>query len=50
MSQHGTTVLIVEGCGQHFDPDIVAGLCAVEQEFRAIAASYCDADGAGDEQ
>jgi putative two-component system response regulator len=34
--------IIGEGKGRHFDPDIAAALQAIEQEFRAIAASYSD--------
>jgi putative two-component system response regulator len=34
--------MILEGKNQHFDPDIVDALCAIEDKFRAIAADHHD--------
>ncbi len=34
--------IIVEERGRHFDPDLVDALLAVADEFRAIAAGFCD--------
>ncbi len=34
--------IIVEGRGSHFDPDIVDAFVALQAEFEAIAARFCD--------
>jgi putative two-component system response regulator len=44
MSHEEAVVIIRNGRGQHFDPDIVDAFFAVEDEFRAIAARYVDSD------
>ncbi|MET0094034.1 MAG: HD domain-containing phosphohydrolase [Sedimenticola sp.] len=36
--------IIQEGRGQHFDPDVVAALLAVEDEFVAISNRYADSE------
>lgn len=36
--------ILQEGSGSHFDPDIVEAFLAIQEEFRAIAARYADAD------
>lgn len=36
--------IIVEGRGQHFDPDMVDTFVALQDEFRAIAARYADSE------
>jgi putative two-component system response regulator len=38
--------VIVEGRGQHFDPDVVDAFLAVEPAFRAIAQRFSDARAA----
>lgn len=41
---HETAVeLIRQGRGEHFDPDIVDAMLAIEEQFRAIAAEFPDA-------
>ena len=47
---HETAVeLIRQGRGEHFDPDVVDAMLAVEEKFKAIAAQFSGrgADGAG---
>jgi putative two-component system response regulator len=44
MSHEAATKIIVEGRGQHFDPDIVDAFLAIQDEFRAIAARFADDD------
>jgi putative two-component system response regulator len=40
---HETAIeLIRQGRGEHFDPDIVDALLAIEEHFRAIAAEFSD--------
>ncbi len=34
--------ILREGSGSHFDPDIIAALNVIEQEFRDIASAYSD--------
>lgn len=36
--------IILEGCGLHFDPDLVAGFERVAEQFAAIAEQYADPD------
>ncbi|BAE50644.1 Response regulator containing a CheY-like receiver domain and an HD-GYP domain [Paramagnetospirillum magneticum AMB-1] len=36
--------IIVQGRGQHFDPDIVDAFLAIQDEFRAIADEHSDSD------
>ncbi|MDE2427093.1 MAG: two-component system response regulator [Burkholderiales bacterium] len=36
--------IIVEGRGQHFDPDMVDAFVEIQEEFRAIATHYTDSD------
>lgn len=36
--------IIVEGRGQHFDPDMVDAFVEIQEEFRAIATRYTDSD------
>lgn len=40
--------IILEGCGSHFDPDVVAAFLAVENEFIEVKRRL-DGDGDGDE-
>lgn len=41
-SHEQAVAMIVDGRAQHFDPDIVDALLAIEGEFQAIALSYRD--------
>jgi len=36
--------MILEGNGTHFDPDVVQAFCAVQEDFRLIAARFSDED------
>ena len=36
--------IIIEGKGQHFDPDMVDAFVEIQDEFRAIAQRYADTD------
>ena len=36
--------IILEGKGSHFDPEIVEGFMAVQEEFRQIALQFADFD------
>jgi len=36
--------IITEGKGRHFDPDVVEAFMELQDEFRAIAARFCDTD------
>jgi putative two-component system response regulator len=36
--------IILEGRGQHFDPDLVDACLEIHEEFRRIAATFADAD------
>ena len=44
MSHEDAVALIVEGRGKHFDPEMVDGFLEIQEQFRAIAARYTDAD------
>jgi putative two-component system response regulator len=44
MSHAQAVDIIVQGRGSHFDPDIVDGFLAIQEEFRAIAQRYADSD------
>lgn len=44
MPHEKAVVIIQEGSGSHFDPDIVDAFLAIQEEFRSIAARYADAD------
>jgi putative two-component system response regulator len=39
-----SAAIIVEGRGQHFDPDVVDAFLAVQQQFQDIAARFVDAE------
>jgi putative two-component system response regulator len=42
---HAKAVAIIrEGCGTHFDPDVVQAFLSLEQEFQEIARRYADTD------
>ncbi len=42
ISPEKAAVIIHEGSGTHFDPEVVAAFIALESEFRAIALEYAD--------
>jgi len=44
MSHEKARAIILEGSGQHFDPDVVAAFVALEEQFRAIARQFADTD------
>ena len=44
MSHEKATAILVEGRGNHFDPDILDAYLELQPEFRAIAARYVDSD------
>jgi putative two-component system response regulator len=44
MSHAQAVKIIVDGRGQHFDPDIVDAFLAIEQQFVDIALRYADSD------
>lgn len=44
MSHEKAVEIIVQGRGTHFDPDMVDGFVAIQEEFRAIALRYADSD------
>lgn len=44
MSHEKAAAIIIEGRGQHFDPDMVDAFVALQDEFRAIAARYADSE------
>jgi putative two-component system response regulator len=44
MSHEKATKIIIEGRGQHFDPDMVDAFLALQEEFQAIALRYADTD------
>lgn len=44
MSHEQAAAILREGRGSHFDPDVADAFCAIEDEFRAIAARYRDSD------
>jgi putative two-component system response regulator len=42
---HTTAATIIhDGCGRHFDPDVVAAFRSLENEFQHIANHYADSD------
>jgi putative two-component system response regulator len=44
MPHEKAVTIIVEGKGQHFDPDIVDAFVRVQDAFREIARRYADTD------
>lgn len=42
MHPENAAIIIQEGSGTHFDPEVVAAFMALESEFRAIAQGYID--------
>ena len=42
MSHEAAIAIMSEGRGRHFDPDLLDGMLAIQDEFRAIAARYVD--------
>lgn len=44
MSHEAAIEVILEGRGQHFDPDMVDALIEIQDEFRSIARRYVDSD------
>lgn len=44
MSHEKAAVIILEGRGKHFDPDITDAFMALQDEFRAIAQRFADTD------
>ncbi len=44
MSHEKAVEIIIEGRGQHFDPDIVDAFLDIQDEFRAIALEHSDSD------
>ena len=44
MSHERAVALIVEGRGQHFDPDVVDAFLCLGEEFQHIARCYSDSD------
>ncbi|MCA9665879.1 MAG: response regulator [Myxococcales bacterium] len=36
---------ILESCGSHFDPDVVASFLACEREFIRVKETFCDVEG-----
>lgn len=47
MSHEQATQILLEGRGQHFDPDVIDAFTAVSEEFRAIAQRFADGDSPG---
>jgi putative two-component system response regulator len=45
MTHEQAAAILRAGRGRHFDPDVTDAFCAIEDEFRAIAARYRDSDG-----
>jgi len=44
MSHEKAVMIITEGKGSHFDPDMVDAFIEIQEEFRAIALRYADSD------
>ena len=44
MPHDKAVAIIVQGRGQHFDPDMVDALVAVQDQFWAIAQRFADSD------
>jgi len=44
MSHEAAVAIIIEGRGQHFDPDMVDAFLELQQEFIDIAKRYADSD------
>jgi putative two-component system response regulator len=44
MTHEQAAAILRQGRGSHFDPDVADAFCAIEEEFRAIAARYRDSD------
>jgi response regulator RpfG family c-di-GMP phosphodiesterase len=44
MTHEQAAAILRQGRGSHFDPDVADAFCAIEDEFRAIAARYRDSD------
>lgn len=44
MSHEKATSILVEGRGNHFDPDILDAYLELQDDFRAIASRYVDSD------
>ena len=44
MPHEKAVAIIVEGRGQHFDPDVADAFVELQDEFRAIAARFADSD------
>lgn len=44
MSHAQARQIIVEGCGTHFDPDVVDAFLTLEAEFQSIAIRFADTD------
>ena len=44
MPHEAAVKIIIEGKGQHFDPDMVDAFVEIQEEFRAIAKRYADTD------
>lgn len=44
MSHEQAVEIILQGCGKHFDPDIVAAFAQTKEQFRRIATRYSDSD------
>jgi putative two-component system response regulator len=44
MSHEKATIIIIEGRGKHFDPDLVDAFIELQVEFKAIAARFSDSD------
>ncbi len=42
MSHENAVIIIRDGSGTHFDPEVVAAFLALESEFRTIALGYTD--------
>jgi hypothetical protein len=45
LSHDEAVVIILEGRGHHFDPDVVGAFIAAQDEFHAIHARFQDVDG-----
>ncbi len=43
-SHEKAVAIIVEGKGEHFDPDLVDAFVTIQETFRAIALKYADSD------
>jgi len=44
MSHEKAIIIITEGKGSHFDPDVVDAFVEQQEEFKAIALRYSDSD------